>query len=288
MTSPATPKFGSVLAAILCALALSGCMERFYFYKPDRVEYFDPAASGLRHEPVRFTSTDGTLLAGWFVPSKVERRGTVIYFHGYNKNVSGHFRYVDWLPDNGYDVFTFDYRGYGASEGSPDPKGVHDDCVAALNYVRSRPDVDRERIVVFGQSLGGNYALSALAAVDRHGIRAVVIEGTFASHREIARDRAAGYPLPEAAGRWLADVLFGEHYDSVSALSRIDDVPLLLIHGDRDDFVQYRHAELLNSAAKGRHDLWTVQDGRHLDTFVYRKEPYRKRLLEYLDESTRR
>lgn len=285
MTLPTPRRLRGVLVAILCAAALCGCMESFFFYKTDQIAYFDPIVGGLRHETVRFKSSDGTLLSGWFVPSRAERRGTVVFFHGNNKNISGHFRYVDWLPASGYDVFTFDYRGYGASEGNPSPRGIHDDCLAALAYVRSRPDVDRERIFVFAQSLGGNYALSALANADRRGIRAAVIEGAFASHREIAQDRAPAYPLPEALGLWLADNLFDDRYDSVEAVARIDDVPLLFIHGDQDKVVEYRHAGLLNAAAKGRHELWTIPGGQHLDTFIRRQEPYRRKLLEYLARS---
>jgi len=232
---------------------------------------------------VRFASVDGTQLNGWFIPARGKRHGTIAYFHGNTKNISGHLRYVEWLPDHGYDVFLFDYRGYGQSAGSPDPRGVHDDCVAALAYLRSRTDVDQERIVVFGQSLGGNYALSALADAPHRGIRAAVVEGAFASHREIAQDKMTGYPLPEALRSWLVQFLIGDRFDAFSALKRIDDIPVLLIHGSDDEVVPYRHAQLLYSIAQGQRELWTVPGGRHLDTFVYRQDPWRRRLIKYLD-----
>lgn len=270
-------------ALVAGTLCLGGCVEWLYFYNPSQQSYATPEERGLRYEEVNFSSGDGTRLYGWFIPARGRRHGTIAYFHGNTKNVSGHLRYVEWLPDHGYDVFLFDYRGYGRSAGNPAPQGVHDDCVAALGYLRGRTDVDQQRLVVFGQSLGGNYALSALADVPRQGIRAAVIEGAFASHREIAKDKIAGYPMPEGARSWLVDFLVGDRYDAIGALKRIDDIPLLLIHGSDDDVVPYRHAQLLYAAAQGQRQLWTVTGGRHLDTFVYRQDPWRRKLIEYLD-----
>lgn len=276
-------RFLSLAIVLAATLPLHGCVEWLYFYNPNQVSYATPDARGLPHEEVRFASADGTRLYGWFIPARGKRHGTIAYFHGNTKNISGHLRYVEWLPDQGYDVFLFDYRGYGHSAGSPDPKGVHDDCMAALSYLRSRKDVDQGRIVVFGQSLGGNYALSALADGPRHGIRGAVIEGAFASHREIARDKISRYPLSESVGSWLVQLLIGNRFDALGAVERIDDIPVLLIHGSDDEVVPYRHAQLLFSAIRGQRTLWTIPGGRHLDTFVYRQDPWRQRLVDYLD-----
>lgn len=273
------------LAIVLAAmLPISGCVEWLYFYNPSQASFTTPEERGLRHEEVSFQSGDGTRLSGWFLPARGERRGTVAYFHGNSKNISGHLRYVEWLPDQGYDVFLFDYRGYGQSAGSPEPRGVHDDCTAALAYLKGRKDVDPERMIVLAQSLGGNYALSALAdSAARTGIRAIVIEGAFASHREIARDKIVDYPLPAAVRHWIVDTLIDDRYDAIGALKQLEGIPLLLIHGSDDQVVPYRHAQLLFSAAHAPKTLWTVPGGQHLDTFVYRQEPWRHRLIEYLD-----
>jgi uncharacterized protein len=271
------------ITAVCIALSLCGCAERYYFYAPTKIVYATPEERGLKYEEVRFASADGTSLFGWFIPAKGERRGTIAYFHGNSKNISGHLRYVEWLPSHGYDVFLFDYRGYGNSDGFPSPKGVHEDCVAALTYLRQRPDVDKERIIVFGQSLGGSYALGSLANVSRRGIRAVVVEGAFASHREIADDKVSAYPLPVPLRQGLVNLLVNQTYDAITAIRQIDDVPVLLIHGKADEIVPYRHAQLLLAASDGHATLWTVPEGRHLDTFVYRTELWRRHLIQYLN-----
>lgn len=270
------------VAAIALLLPLGGCVERYYFYAPDNVSYVTPVARGLAYEDVRFPSADGIMLSGWFLPAKGKRLGTVAYFHGNNKNISWHLRYVEWLPSYGYDVLLFDYRGYGRSEGIPTPRGVHDDCVAALTYLRNRPDIDTNRLVVFGQSLGGSYALSALASMPRTGILAAVVEGAFASHREIARDKIASYSLPEAIRHGIVDLMIGDAHDAVSALRSINDIPVLVIHNADDEVVPYRHAKLLHSANPSQTILWTVPAGRHLDTFVLRGDNWRQSLVRHL------
>lgn len=273
------------LAFVCCmALQLAACADRLFFFMPSKYSHASPDERGLNYEEVRFSSTDGTMLSGWFVHAQGERRGTVTYFHGNSGNISNNLRYVDWLPLYGYDVFLFDYRGYGKSEGFPYSQGIHNDCVAALNYVRQRVDVDANRMIIFGQSLGGNYALDALATIPRTGIRAVIVEGSFASHREIADDKVALPPIPASWHRSLINMLIDDTYDSVSAINKIDDVPLLIIHGTEDQVVPYRHAQLLLAASRGRADLWPVPGGRHLDTFVARGATWRPRLLRFLED----
>lgn len=262
---------------------LAGCVEWLFFYNPNHQRYATPADQGLAYESLTFASLDGTPLHAWFVPARGAAKGTVIHFHGNTKNISGHFRYVSWLPERGYNVFLFDYRGYGESGGSPEPQGIHEDGLAALAYVRQRPGVDPAKLLVFGQSLGGNYALAAVADSADRGIRAVCVEGAFASHRAIARDKIARYPLPQTIADLLVDLLVGERHDAETAVRRLTGTRLLLIHGSADDVVDHRHGEILFSRAAGDKTMWTVPDGRHLDTFVYRPRPYRDMLTDFFD-----
>lgn len=275
------PRCWSGAALIAATLLVSGCAESLFFYSPSSLSYTTPQAKNLHFDDIHFSSRDGTILHGWFVHGKEPVLGTVIHFHGNTKNISGHLRYVDWLPQSGYNVFLFDYRGYGSSEGTPHPLGLHEDSLAAIKYVRSRTDLDTNRLLVFGQSLGGTCALNAVAASRKEGIRAVVVEGTFASHRTIAEDQLKNYPLPNVLRSAFVRIFVGQGQDAEQAATALGEVPLLLIHGDEDDTVPYRHAARICAAATGQATLWTVGGGRHLDTFVYHPVPYRQRLLDF-------
>jgi len=210
---------------------------------------------------VSFPSADGTRLSGWFIPARGladarTARGTVIQFHGNAQNLTSHWRSVDWLPDRGFNLFVFDYRGYGASAGVPSPQGVFENSRSALDYVRSRADLDPRRLLVLGPSLGGANAIAVVGSDDREGVRAVVIESAFASYSSIANDKLPSTGL-------LADDAFSPD----RFVAGIAPIPLLLIHGADDQVIPLAHSERLFQLAGDPKRLILVPGGRHADAF---------------------
>jgi fermentation-respiration switch protein FrsA (DUF1100 family) len=273
-------KAASFLAVMLLSLPCQGCVGGM-FYHPDRTVYDTPERHGLRYEEVSFRSKDGTALSGWFVPAVGTPRGTVIHFHGNAQNMTAHFSFVSWLPAEGFNLFVFDYRGYGRSEGKPDRKGVYEDSVAALEYVASRKDVDRNRLLVFGQSLGGANAIAAMGETRFPGIRAVAIESAFASYREIVRDKIGQMPVLSILKAPLSHLLIGDDHSPEKVVANIAPVPLLLIHGTADQVVSYRHGERLFDKARAPKELWTIKGGDHTAAFADPSSPYRQRLVRF-------
>jgi fermentation-respiration switch protein FrsA (DUF1100 family) len=253
------------------------------FFQPDRVRYVTPQRYGLAFEPVRFRSGDGTLLSGWFLPARGRALGTVLHFHGNAANISNHIHAVRWLPDAGYAVFLFDYRGYGESEGSPTRAGAVADGLAALAAVRARPDVDPERLIVYGQSLGGALAVATLAQAERRGIRAVVLEATFASYREVARLILDRFWLTWPLQYPLAYGLISEELGPRENLAPLAPLPLLAIHGEADGTVPIAAGRALFDAFPGADkEFWSVPGAGHMQVFENPNSPWRGRLLDYL------
>ena len=135
----------------LC-LFLTGCAGRMFYYPNSRV-YHQPEEAQLTHEEVLFEAADGVHLHGWFLPAVGEAKGTVIHFHGNAQNITAHFAFAFWLPREGFNLFVFDYRGYGKSEGSPTRRGLQQDGAAAIRYVATRKDVDPERLLILGATM---------------------------------------------------------------------------------------------------------------------------------------
>jgi len=240
-------------------IVLAGCIERMFFY-PDSATYTTPAQLGVRAEDVRMVTADGSRLHGWFLPAVGNAKGTVLHLHGNAANVSNHLPLVSWLPARGYNVLMVDYRGFGRSEGKPSLDGVVDDAAAALAYLRTRPDVDATRLIMFGQSIGGATALRLLAR-DARGVRLGVIDSAFASYRGIARDATAGGPLAPIAALTVG-VLPGPDKDPITALKSIR-VPLIFVHGARDTIIPAVNSDKLHAAASGS-QYWSVPDAMHI------------------------
>ena len=268
-------------AAVVVA-CFAGAQAFGQFYYPDKKEYGSPKEHRLAYESVVFQSKDGTKLHGWFVPAVGNATGTIVHLHGNAQNLTAHFSFVAWLPKVGFNVFVFDYRGYGKSEGVPTRSGVYEDSVAAIRYVKSRGDIDQDRIVVFGQSLGGANAIAAVAQNEFEGIKAVVIEATFYSYRTIAKEKASAMGLGKKPGAAIVDALIDDSHSPGPVVDRISPIPLLFVHGTSDSVVPYNHSERLLDKAKEPKELWTIPGGRHTEAFTRYGSTYRPRLVAFL------
>ncbi|MCK8515441.1 alpha/beta hydrolase [Methylonatrum kenyense] len=267
----------------LCCLLLSGCAGFFFF--PDKEHYLDPADHGIVYEDVYFESTDGVRLHGWWLPADNEAEGTVLFLHGNAQNISTHIGAVHWLPEQGFNVFLLDYRGFGKSEGRPDFAGVHRDAEAALDLVRQRDDVNPDALIVFGQSLGASLAITLVAERGhKANVRGVIADSPFSSYRGIAREKFAGFwltwPFQAPLARTISD-----QFDPIDRVHRIAPIPLLLLAGKEDEIVPPHHAQALLEAAEGPVELRRATPAGHTEALLIRGE--KEYLVDWMRRSLR-
>jgi fermentation-respiration switch protein FrsA (DUF1100 family) len=265
-------------AALAFAFLITGCTP--VFFQPSSNIYQTPGLYGIEYQPVEFKAADGTALFAWFLPARGEPRATVLYLHGNAQNISAHFPNVAWMPAAGFNVFAIDYRGYGGSEGKPTLPGVQLDIDAAMRVLLARPDVHPERIIVFGQSLGGALAIHYVAhSAYRSHIRAVIADSPFSDYRLVAQEKLADlfitWPL-----QWLPTFTVNNDYAPLASVAALAPIPLLLIHGGRDGIVGPHHSQALFDAAQEPKALWSVTDAGHIGAL--REAKVRKRLAEFL------
>ena len=266
------------LAILLFALALGACTP--VFFQPHNVIVSTPGLYGIDYQPVELRAADGTALFAWFMPARGEARATVLYLHGNAENISAHFANVAWLPAAGFNVLALDYRGYGGSEGRPSLGGVQLDIDAAMRALLERPDVDPDRIIVFGQSLGGALAIHYVAhSAYRSHICAVIADSAFADYRLVAREKMADLFLTWPF-QWLPNFTIDNDYSPIASVHALSPIPLLLIHGARDGIVPPHHSQLLFEAAQAPKDFWSIPDSGHIQAL--RSSSVRKRLTEFL------
>jgi len=276
-------RYRSILAAVISALVVASC-DAVFFQPNDRL-YYQPQQFGLRFEEVRFASADGTRLHAWFLRGAAPVRGTIVFFHGNAANISNHLYAVRWLPPAGYSVLLFDYRGYGESEGFPERAAAIADGAAAIRHARGRPDVDPRRLIVYGQSLGGTLAMSALAEAGTEGVRALVVESSFRSYREVARLKMDEHWLSWAFQYPLSWLLFSDDLSPVAILPRLAGVPTLVVHRTLDNTVPFEAGRRLYESlpAPGK-TFWAVEGEGHISTFVLPEPGWREKLLDWMDD----
>jgi len=264
----------------LLSVGLLGCNG--VFFVPYRAHVQTPKQLGLAYEDVYFQAGDGTLLHAWHLPAESKALGTILFLHGNAENISTHIMSVRWLPARGFNVFLLDYRGYGTSGGAASLSGVQEDMDAALQTLLARKDVDPDRVVVFGQSLGGAIAIYNVAhSPYRQHIRALVVESAFASYRQIAREKLAGFWLTWPL-QWPLSWTVSDEYSPSAAVAGVSPIPLLIIHGDRDLIVPPPHGQRLYDLAREPKQIWIVPGAGHIQAF--QSQIYRDRFVAYLTE----
>jgi uncharacterized protein len=213
-------------------------MQRQILYPGRYLRVSGPPPSGI--VPIAVVTATGRSEA-WFMPPlrrrQGERRPLVIFFHG-NGEV------IDYLPEQsegfrelGLGVLLVEYPGFGRSPGNPTEKSITETAAAAYDAVLQREEVDPERIVLFGRSLGGG-AACVLAA--RRPSAALILQSTFSSTRPFAR----GFLVP---GFLVRDV-----FDNGSVLAAYRQ-PVLLFHGSSDTTIPPEHSrELQRRAPRAR------------------------------------
>lgn len=275
---------------LLLTVLFSSCTQ--LFFQPHSFLIDTPERHGIKYQIENFQAADGTSLNAWFLPAQDKSgnnhggkaKATVLFLHGNAENISTHFRNIAWLPAEGFNVLALDYRGYGASEGTPSLAGMQLDIDATMRHLLAHEGVDPNQIIILGQSLGGALAIYYAAHnAYRTNIRAVVIDSAFFDYRQIAKEKLAlsyiTWPF-----QWLPWLTVNDDYSPADSVAAISPLPLLLIHGDQDVVVPTHNSQQLFERAKEPKELWIVPGAGHTQSLE--NEAVRKRLIEYLQRYT--
>jgi uncharacterized protein len=206
-------------------------------YFPSRAIIETPDRAGLDYRDLSFESDDGECLHGWWIGARRDPLGHLLLCHGNAGSVGDRVLHAALLTAAGFDVLLFDYRGYGRSSGRPSEQGTYRDARAALRCVFEQPGVDPARLFYLGESLGGAVAVDL--AVERPPAGLVLLSA-FTGVRELGR---LHYPFVPAA-------LIPDAYPTVRRVRDLH-VPLLVLHGDRDEIVPLSQGRAVFEAAPG-------------------------------------
>lgn len=269
---------------LLMLIILSGCTS--VFYQPTRVLYATPEQVGVTHEEFFFDSADGTRLHGWYLKHdpKQKPRGLVTFFHGNAQNLSAHFLNLVWLTKHGYDLFIFDYRGYGLSVGSPSPEKVNLDGIAALEksyeFVQTRK---HKQWIVHSQSLGGIITMRALEDFkDKDKIDLLVLDSTFDSYDDIAFDKLTDHWFTFIFSP-LGPLLVSDEM-APEAFFKTFSQQVLVMHGLQDVVIPHKFGKrIFERLETQKKKWWPLADVQHINAFhTHNSETNKSRYLEEL------
>ena len=223
-----------VASALIVAIQTQ---QRRLIYFPQRGPVPSAATLLPGGRDIVLDTEDGKRLGAWYLPAAGGRRGPgVVVFNGNGGDRSGRALLAAGLARQGLSVLLFDYRGYGGNPGSPSEKGLAADARAAQAWLVKQPEVDPDRIVYFGESLGAAVAIGL--SMERPPA-ALVLRSPFTSLADVAKVHYPWLPV----GRLLID-----RYPSIDRIGSLS-APMMVIAGDRDDIVPESLSKKLYDAA---------------------------------------
>lgn len=276
---------GTILALLLAvALGLSFRLTR----PPGQSEFSSPTEYGLAYEEVYFLATDGLRLRGWWIPAAGSER-VVIILHGHGGSVDWDIRRAPPLIQAGFNVFLFDFRAHGQSQGKVTTFGFLErrDLTGAVRFLKAR---GMQKIGVIGFSLGGIVAM--LTTPICPDIQAVISDGGPASIYTtlIAYGVNKGHPHWLAATfAWLAlagtSLRLGANmfsYAPVLWVGKITPRPILFIHGEQDQYLS--NFDELFAAAESPKEAWRVAEAGHTTVEQVYPEEHNQRVIDFFTE----
>lgn len=268
------------LSLLLLLLNASACTN--LIFQPSRTMYALPPQLHIQHKDIYFTSADGTQLHGWYLPAKGQAKQTVLFLHGNALNISVQLAAVYWLADYDYDVYIFDYRGYGRSGGEVSLPGAISDIDAAIDYVATNKRVDG-KFIVFGQSLGASMGIYALSRSKvKNDIAAYLSLAAFDDYREITQDFLSRqwftWPI-----QWPLSLTVDNSYRPLDYIAEISPIPIYILHGQDDQTIEMKHAKSLFAAASPPKFLVVLKNGHNT---IFQSQENRLQILNILDKFT--
>ena len=292
---------GAAALFVLGLLAYGGVSYRVAdgLTKPTRQPLDPPAASvAATYEDVSFKSTDGLLLKGWWFPVPSADRAVVIV-HGRGANrIKSSFdpqKIAQFLLASLYSVLLFDLRGHGESEGLRYSLGEYEprDVVAAIDFAQRKAGLDRKRVAIIGESMGGGSAIMTVKADPTIG--PVITDSAFADGITVVSEVGPNYTgLPG----WftpgivlMSRVFFDLDLFVIKPAEVVRDHPeraWLFIQCENDTTV-YRHhgVELKAASANPGTELWLVPGCEHVKAFDTHTVEWEQRVLAFLGREIR-
>jgi alpha-beta hydrolase superfamily lysophospholipase len=219
-------------------------------FQPTRHKYSEPGKMSIETEDVYIHNGADVVLHGWRLPSVGQTRGSVVFLHGNAENISSHIGGVYWLPRHGYEVFLFDYRGYGRSTGQVGLDGVMHDAQRMIKYAREHASSADQCVTVLGHSMGGSIAIYALAHLpDKLGVNGLIAISAFSDYHQITRDALASHWLTRPL-RWPLSFTVSNRYRPVDAIGKLSPIPVFVLHSEADEIIPKYHAQQLFDSAR--------------------------------------
>lgn len=242
-------------------------------------------------ETLELTSDDGLKLKGVFLKSQQPNGKAVILAHGYKGSGYDMPGITKFYHELGYDVLRPHARGHGDSEGNYIGYGWHErkDFVKWIDLLINQHGATD--LYLHGFSMGGATVLMTSGENLPEEVKGIINDSGYTSvDKELAHQLKHLYNLPPFPIMQVTSLITkfraGYSFGEASSLVQVkkNNLPLFIIHGDKDELVPLGMAHEIYEAANSEKELWIVPGVGHTKAYTYAKEEYQDRLKEFLNK----
>lgn len=233
--------------------------KMFYFPSKEMLSF-----KNLEYSEKALKVNDSINVYAYLFEPKQQINARIFLIHGGGGNVSTYQDMIRPLVENGFEVYAFDWRGFGKSNGVPNYKGVLEDTkIAFVDFLNSAKNRNIKNIV-YGMSLGGQLAVR-ITKDNQSNINLLVLDGSIESAQSLAIDYSPISFLKEKAKNSPQD--FNQDYVAVEDIKFIENVPKIIIQSKNDKTVPIFRGKHLYESAKIPKTYWETNT-EHIMTLI--------------------
>lgn len=231
--------------------------QRKIMYQPILEKSFIQNSNNKNIQIINVKTDDGVDLEGWYVPPERVDDKIIVFFHGNGQNMWSSYSGVSRLLEHGYGLLMVEYRGYAGHDGEFTEQGVYKDSRAFINWLLHSQKIETSKIILYGESLG---SAAAVQMASEYGGNALVLLAPFSSILEIASRQYPFIPVK---------YLLKDRYMNIDKIDAINNTPLLILHGKKDQTIPLSSAKRLFEQAKEPKKFITFPQANHSNLYDF-------------------
>ncbi|MCF6177141.1 MAG: alpha/beta hydrolase [Victivallaceae bacterium] len=189
---------------------------------------------------------------------------TILYSHGNAEDLGGVFPTLKLFKQHGFSVMAYDYRGYGLSDGKPSEINVYQDAAVALHYLTDKLKIPKNRIIIFGRSLGTGPSVELAA---KEPVAGLILQSPFTSTFRVMTK---------------VKLLPFDKFDNIAKIARVK-CPVMIIHGQQDHVIPFTHGKTLYNAANKPKIFFPVPEAGHNSVQLFAGEAYWQQIKQFTE-----
>jgi uncharacterized protein len=253
--------------------------------------------NGFDYEEIKFTTTEGITLRGWFIKGENNpTHRTLILLHGWHHDRERFIKHAKLFAENGFNVVIYDQRSHGESDNAliTFGKGEGKDLLSCLEFLKKKDYINMSQLGAIGFSLGSGGLIYATSSTPESIFKAIILEGAYANSYDVGL-----FMLQNKFGKfpgYLIGVMFftlgtkmmsfGKFHHSLpyKYIGLIKSCPIMVIRGEKDYMVPKQSSEQLINSITTTKSIWLNENGNHTDSYIVYPDEYKRRVLGFLNK----